>query len=534
MSLTSLDSYFGECSLAQIHKSLNEADAEAARRSFWEFLKQSWPIIEPSFPLIETWHLRDMCEVLEAVHRKEIRRIVFNIPPGHGKSNVLSVAFPAWKWALDPAWRALCASYEANLSKRDSIRTADVLKSDWYQANFIPRSAEGVPTWHLTKDTEDWVINSASGFRLATSVGGKGTGWRSDTIIIDDPLNSLDARSEAARAEARYWLDKAISSRLKDPRTGQILLIMQRLHAEDPTGHVLKQGGYEHFMLPTEFEPKRRSFVYIRRLDAEGNVERDEAGEPVKEEIWRDPRTEAGELLFPALYTPEVIAAAKIVMGSDGYAGQHLQRPTPAEGGMFKKAHWRYWKPAGVGAEGVPRPEGAYTGPAVPLPNLEQQLISLDCAFKDKKKSDFVVFAVVGTYRAQRYVLDVVRARMSFSKTCAQFVLLDSRWPKAIRKLVEAKANGDAVIDTLSAEVPGIISIEPEGGKESRAAAIQGLVEAGNIFLPDGASWVDEFVQEFADFPNGANDDQVDALSQVLIYLAASPAMSRAIAMSKM
>ncbi len=478
--------------------------------------------------MIETWHLRDICEILEAVHRQEIRRIVFNIPPGHGKSNVLSVAFPAWKWALEPAWRVLCASYEANLSKRDSIRTADVLKSEWYRENFIGRDARGVPRWVLKKDTEDWVINSASGFRMATSVGGKGTGWRADTIIIDDPLNSLEARSEAARAEARYWLDKAISSRLKDPRAGQILLIMQRLHADDPAGHVLRQGGWEHFCLPSEYESKRKSRVYVRRPDPD-------TGEPVKVQVWEDPRTVDGELLFEELYTPEVLAAAKVTMGSDGYAGQHQQRPTPEEGGMFKKPYWRFWKPDGLAADGtVPRPDGCYKGPAVPLPMLEQQIISLDAAFKDGKKNDYVVFLVLGTHKANRYVLDVVRGRMTFTKTVATFRVLAERYPRALRKLVEDKANGTAIIDTLASEIPGIIAVEPEGGKESRAAAIQPYVEAGNVFLPEGAAWLDEFVQELADFPNGSHDDQVDALSQALIYLAASPAMARAMAMSKM
>jgi predicted phage terminase large subunit-like protein len=520
---------------------------ERAKGSLWEFLKQAWPLIEPSFPLIETWHLRDMCEVLEAVHRKEISRIVFNIPPGHGKSNVHSVAFPAWKWAIDPTWRVLCASYEANLSKRDNLRTIDVIKSEWYRDGFVPVDERTrAAAWYLRKETEDWIINTLGGFRLATSVGGKGTGWRADTIIIDDPLNSLDARSEAARQAAIFWLDKAISSRLKDPRTGQIILIMQRLHADDPTGHVLKQGGYEHFMLPSEYEPRRRSVVYIRKRADDGvDFERDDDGKPLKFELWKDPRGEPDKpdrdgfkidpvYLFPELYTPEVLEGARVTMGSDGYAGQHQQRPTPAEGGMFKKIHWRFWKPDGVAAEGVPRPEGCYTGPAIPLPKLEQQIISLDCAFKDKKQSDFVVFLVLGTYKAQRFVLDVVRARMSFTKTLAAFIMLAERWPYAVRKLVEDKANGSAVIDTLTADVPGIIAIEPEGGKESRAAAIQPLVEAGNVFLPDGAAWLDDFVQELADFPNGSNDDQVDALSQVLIYLAASPAMARAIALSRM
>jgi predicted phage terminase large subunit-like protein len=507
-----------------------EIDSELAKKSLYEFLKQAWPIIEPAFPLIETWHLRALCEVLEAVARSEIRRLLINIPPGHGKSNLVSVCFPAWRWVLDPSWRVLCASYEANLTKRDSIRTANVIKSEWYQDSFIPKR-DG---WSIVKDTEDWVINTASGYRLATSVGGKGTGWRADTILIDDPLNSLDARSEAARAEARYWLDKAISSRLKNPKTGQIVMIMQRLHQDDPAGHVLRQGGYEHFCLPSEYDAKRKSVVFVQRKlgSVAGGVSG--AVEGAREKLWEDPRTEQGELLFPALYSTEVIQEAKRVMGSDGYAGQHQQRPTPQEGGLFKKGHWRFWKPDGVASLSDFRPEGCTKIPATPLPALETQIVSLDAAFKDGKKNDYVVFLVVGVYKANRYVLDVYRGKMSFTKTLVSFRDIVSKWPKAMKKLVEDKANGSAIIDTLRSEISGIVPIEPEGGKEARAAAIQPSVESGNVYLQDGASWLDDFVQEFADFPNGTHDDQVDALSQALIYLRATPAMARAINMVKL
>jgi predicted phage terminase large subunit-like protein len=213
--------------------------------------------------------------------------------------------------------------------------------------------------------------------------------------------------------------------------------------------------------------------------------------------------------------------ARKILQGS-GYAGQHQQRPAPDDGNRFKKAWWRFWK-----ADGMPdvqeRPEKCYAGPARVLPTLHRIIISLDATFKDTDGTDFVVFQVWGTHFADRFLLDQSRARRSFTATLVEFKRLCVKWPHARRKLVEDKANGSAVIDTLKSKIAGIIAVNPEGGKESRAAAVSPEIESGNTYLPDGAPWLDDFVTEFAVFPNGSNDDQVDAASQALLDLSGGP-----------
>ena len=144
---------------------------------------------------------------------------------------------------------------------------------------------------------------------------------------------------------------------------------------------------------------------------------------------------------------------------------------------------------------------------------------SWDCAFKDTASSDYVVGQVWGRIGADKYLLDQVRGRMDCPTTIRAVKRLSEKWPKAVAKLVEDKANGPAVIAMLRHEVEGLIAVNPEGGKEARAHAVSPQIEAGNVYLPhpDTATWVDGFVEENAVFPNGPHDDQVDATTQALL-----------------
>jgi predicted phage terminase large subunit-like protein len=507
--------------VAEVSRRHEEAAAEAAQRSLRDFVVAAWPLVEPAMALLPSLALDAVCEHLEAVAKEQILRLVINIPPGHSKSLLVSVFWPAWMWTRRPGWRALFASYAKDLALRDSVRTRDLLKTGWYQTHFAEPAG-----WRL-KDDEDaksLFSNTQKGFRMALSVGGAATGFRGDAVVVDDPLNAKDAPSKAAREEAIFWWDKVMSTRLNDQRRGVKLVIMQRLHEDDLTGHILRSElGYEHLCLPSEFEPKRRSVTYVRRPEG------------AREEFWSDPRQEPGELLFPELFPSEVLAQTKRELGSNGFAGQHQQRPAPDEGGMFKKSWWRFWKPDGLAAEGVyPRPAGCWDGPAVPLPALEMVLISLDANFKGKANSDFVVFTVWGVKGAHRFLLAMRRGRWNFPQTVEVFRSLVLEFPTALKKLVELAANGDAIVSSLEAEIPGLVGVSAKGGKEARAAAISPQVEAGQVFLPEGAAWLEEFVEEFAAFPNGSNDDQVDSTSQALIDLLLNPDAARAAAMSSL
>src|SRR5258707_159400 len=187
---------------------------------------------------------------------------------------------------------------------------------------------------------------------MISSTSGKGSGLRCDDVIADDPLNVTDAHSKAARLEANRWWDQAMSQRLADPRVGTHLVVMQRLHEDDLTGHLIQQGGYDHLYLPSEFEPERTCITTLGRGDR---------------------RSKPSELLFPELYTPEVISEAKIRLGSTGFAGQHQQNPVPAQGEMFKRHWWRFYSKNG--GEAIGRPRHCNDLPSVRLPDAFDRII---------------------------------------------------------------------------------------------------------------------------------------------------------------
>lgn len=150
------------------------------------------------------------------------------------------------------------------------------------------------------------------------------------------------------------------------------------------------------------------------------------------------------------------------------------------------------------------------------LPPMASMLISVDAAFKDGDDSDYVVCQVWGKVEANMYLIDQVRARMNFPATVQTIRNLTEKYPKAVLKLVEDKANGSAIIATLQREMGGIVAVQPEGGKVARVNAVSAYIEGGNVFLPRRMEWIHDFVEECASFPSGKNDDQVDAMSQAL------------------
>lgn len=448
-----------------------EIQRELATRRLRHFVRLAWHVVEPATVYVPNWHIDAICEHLEAVSRGEIRNLLINMPPRHMKSLLCSVFWPAWEWTTSPHVRWLYASYAQSLSTRDSLKCRRLIESPWYQERWGD-------VYQLADDQNLKMRfeNDRTGYRIATSVGGAATGEGGDRIIADDPHNALEAPSAAIRESTLAWWDETMSTRLNNQRTGTKVIVMQRLHEKDLSGHVLAQGGYEHLCLPAEYE-----------------------GTKVYTSIgWSDPRTEPGELLCPERFGPVELAALKVALGSYGAAGQLQQRPAPAEGGLLKRTWWGFYRE---------RPA-----------RFDEVLQSWDMAFKDTKSSDYVVGQVWGRIGAEKYLLDQVRDRMDFPATVQAVRTLTAKWPQAHAKLVEDKANGPAVIAQLKREIAGLIAVEPEGGKVARVNAVSPTIEAGNVYLPDPsiAPWIGDFLTECSQFPNGAHDDQVDAMSQAL------------------
>jgi predicted phage terminase large subunit-like protein len=453
---------------------IDEVDQELAARGLREFVRQAWPVVEPATEFVSGWHLDAICEHLEAVTRGQIHRLLISVPPRHMKSLAVSVFWPCWEWITHPERRWLFCSYAAGLAIRDSVKCRRMVESPWYRRRWLDRFV-------LTSDQNEKsrFENDKAGYRIAIGVGGAATGEGGDRVVVDDPHNVREAESEIVRQSVLDWWDQVMSTRLNDPKRGAMVIVMQRVHENDLAGHVLQQGGYEELKLPAEYEGSQQ----------------------VTSIGWRDPRTEPGELLWPERFGQEEVEALKRTMGSYAAAGQLQQRPAPAAGGILKRHWWKFYRE-------TPRP-------------FSEVIQSWDCAFKDTRTSDFVVGQVWGRHGADKYLLDQVRGRMDCPATIQAVKRLSEKWPQAQAKLVEDKANGPAVIATLKHEIVGLIAVNPEGGKEVRAHAVSPQIEAGNVYLPDPtiAPWIGGFIDECAAFPNGAYDDQVDAMSQALVRL---------------
>lgn len=500
---------------ASVRAELKERATKRARTSFAEFFRQAWHVLEPGVPLSWNWHVQTLCDHLQwmyedwekarayfALHGEAIgedatckdqraQELCINVPPGTAKSRIVSVMFPAWIWACrDASWRVLCLSANPDVAGRDSGYCRDLIESDWYQDTFKPK-------WTLKESTKTKYTNTSGGERSAKGLNAAITGSRADAILIDDPNDAKQIHSDTHRDTVNKNLDQAVGNRVNDLRYSFKVMIMQRLHEDDAAGHVLSQG-WHHLCLPMEYDPDQKCTTVYG---------------------FEDPRTVKGEVLHPVRFTRAVLEKERKRLGTYGYAGQMQQRPSPAGGGLFKRIWWGWFKHAGVGTE-RPRPNGCPTRaeqPAVTLPTLEWLEITIDCAFKGKADSDLVSMLVVGGCQADRFVLEDRTKIRTFNETLKAIRQLRIDYPKAHRILIEDKANGPAVINMLGSEMSGLVAINPEGGKESRANACSPQVESGNVYLLDGAAWGPDFVQEFDSFPNGKHDDRVDALTQMLI-----------------
>lgn len=416
-------------------------------------------------------HLEYLCEKLEAVERGEIRRLMVFMPPRHGKSEVVSKKFPSYFLGRNPDKEVIISSYSADLAYDFSRIARNTLK-EW-----------GMRLWgvQVAKDSGAvgrWGIEGTRGGFTAAGVGGPITGRGAHVAIIDDPFkNWQDAASKTIRETVWDWYRSTLRTRLAPG--GAIILVMTRWHEDDLAGRLLKEmkeGTGEHWEV----------------VSLPAVAEEDDA-------LGREP----GEVLWPERFPPHEYGEMKKAVGTRLWISLYQQRPAPDEGQIFKRDWWKFYKQ---------------------IPNRFHEVIqSWDCTFKDEKSSDFVVGQVWGRIGADKYLLDQVRGQMGIVETMQAIRTLSAKWPRARAKLIEDKANGPAVIQMLKREIPGLIPVNPEGGKIVRAQAVSPDIEAGNVFIPDPsiAPWIHDYIEEHAAFPNGANDDQVDCTSQALTRLGA-------------
>jgi predicted phage terminase large subunit-like protein len=425
--------------------------------------------VEPA-EFVPGWHIDCLAEHLQAVARGDIRRLLITIPPRHGKSLITSVFFPSWVWIDRPESRWLCASYAESLAVRDNVRARRIITSAWYQNAWSRFELSG------DQATKQRYENNRGGHRIAVGIGGSATGEGGDFLLVDDAHNVSEVQSDAVRKATLDWYDTVFATRANDPARSARVVIGQKVHEDDLAAHLLQQGGWTHLNLPAQFEGDRRKTVIG----------------------WSDPRTTEGELLWPMRFGETEITEARRTLGAFAFSAQYQQRPAPAEGGIVRKAWWRFYRE---------------------LPKLDSMILSLDCTFKGTSDADYVVIQCWGAAGANRYLIDQVRRQMNFPETKAAFITMCHKWPEARARVIEAKANGQAIVDSLQAAISGIIPFSPTDSKEARLASVSPQIESGNVFLPDPQlnPWVSELIEEFSIFPRGRHDDQIDAAVQALL-----------------
>jgi predicted phage terminase large subunit-like protein len=430
-------------------------------------------------------HLDLLAERLLDVAQGKLKRLLIQMPPRHGKSEFASAHFPAWYLGTFPERRVILASYEHDFAASWGAKARD-------------RFAEFGPVlWRLAvkrdkQAADDWQIAGHAGGMVCAGVGGPIMGRGADLLVIDDPVKSAEeADSETYRSRAWDWYRATAYTRLEPG--GAILLIQTRWHEDDLAGRVLAEAAKTG---------ERWEVIKLPALAEDGDVLGRAEGEP----------------LWPERYPLRALQEIRESIGPYWWSALYQQRPAPPEGALFRSSWWRYYEVA---------------------PALDEQLISVDAAFKATDDSDYVVMQVWGRRGAEFYLLDQVRERMDFVATCQALINLSAKWPQATVKLIEDSANGPAVVSALHSKIHGIVPVKSkisggisDGSKVGRAQAILGLVEAGNVYLPqaDKAPWVAEFTAECQSFPRGVHDDQVDAMTQALLrWLWAKPAVPDAV-----
>jgi predicted phage terminase large subunit-like protein len=457
-----------------------------ASDSLAQFAEMAWPIIDPGVPYIHGWHMEAMADHLEAVARKEIKRLLINIPPGTSKSTMTSVYFPAWLWGPFgmPHAKFIGASHEQDLAIRDNRKNRILIESEWYQ-NYWPMP--------LTTDQNEkkFFENEFRGWRQATAVKSM-TGRRGDVVVWDDPLSPEKAYSDTERETANRVFAETLPTRLVDPINSAIIIVMQRLHEDDVSGYILSRDlGFEHLCLPMEFEAARRC----------------------KTKIFTDPRTKEGELLAPDRFPREVVDRDKKTMGSFATAGQFQQRPVPREGGLFKRSWFEF---------------------VAAVPANRKVVRAWDLA---STEDDPMAAATAGVKmsvdtRGVYYVEHAVREQLSgggVRNLIKQTAELDGKMVKGSIPQDPGQAGKTQAQDFIRMLAGFNYRTSPEtGDKFTRAMPVAAQAEAGNVKIlktgnPETDAWIEPFLSEVTNFPGGKHKDQVDALSRAFGELVAGP-----------
>lgn len=453
--------------------------------SFYEFVLEFWEIIVPD-EFVPNWHIEYLCDELQQIAERVFENennpydLIINVPPGSTKSTIISIMFPAWIMARKPSMRIICVSHTDTLVLDLSRKSRDVVKSEKYAALF--------PNVKLRddQDTKGYWATTAGGFRFSCTVGGKTpTGFHAHFILVDDPIDPKKALSTAELKDANSYMGQTLSSRKVDKNVTATVVVMQRLHQDDPSGHRLAQQEglpIKHICLPADLGypvfPEELRFQYTKGL--------------------LDARRLSRKVLNNVL--PE--------LGEYGYAGQYGQSPIPRGGAIFQvdritiakllstplKKVVRYWDKAATAGG------GAYT-------------VGLKMG---------ITQPLIGFPHGQVWIMDIERGQWDSAVRERRIKQTAHSDTKQVRIGVEQEpgSGGKESAENTIRRLMGFICIadRPTGDKVTRADPFSSMVNGGAVFLLE-AAWNREYLEELRFFPNSLRKDQVDASSGAFAML---------------
>lgn len=460
--------------------SLLQIEAEISKKSLYEFTKRAFPIVFPGETYQDNWHIKAICDYLQAMVDGDIQNLIINIPPRHMKSVLLNIMLPCWRLANNPSEKFIFVTHSQDLITRDSNKCRDLIESEWYQQRF--------PEVKLVKKTESQLNTSRGGYRQGFGMAGGITGTGANWVIVDDPIKASEARSEASKKGANFTYDNAIFNRVNDVQKDKRIVVMQRLAQDDLTGHLMESGlPFEHLVLPLEYEG-------IRFQSSIGFV---------------DPRKD-GELLWEERFPKKEMEDIRLALGERDYAGQYQQRPGAVSGNIFKK-EWFEHREAPT--------------------NYVARFISFDTAATAKDSSAYsaaVVGELLPDYRL--FIRHVWRDKVEFPQLQKMVEELAKTWGFNLHTIVvENKSSGISLVQTLeqssNSEVADrLVSFNPPSSldKAGRAELASLWCEKGCVILPppdENFPWLFDFEEELFLAPNSRYMDMTDAFSQLVLYL---------------
>lgn len=443
---------------------------ELFRKSYYEFFKYFWDETSPE-TLVDNWHLKELCDELQKIgynikdRKPKEYDLVINVPPASSKSTIATVLFPVWLWTLDPTLKILTGSYAQSLSLDHAVKSRNVILSYKFK--------ELYPEIQLKADSNNKSSyeNTLMGNRTATSVGSGVIGKHFHLQLIDDPI--IATASDLDIANANEWINVTLSTRKISKELTPTILIMQRIHQNDPSSSMLKRDRVKHICLPAELTPDTTPEFILHYKD---------------------------RLFDPVRLSRKILNDTKIELGSVAYAGQYLQNPVPLEGGILKKDWFTVKK---------------Y------IPELYAKVkwdMFVDGAYTSKQVNDPSGIVIAGEHENTLLVRYAGQHWLEFPELLNKISELRTRYNTG-RLFVEPKATGKSVVQTLKKQ--GINAIELEGSNDSkitRVNAVSPIIEAKRVIILED-TWNGLFLDECSSFPLSSHDDMLDCLCYAITKL---------------